>query len=84
MLLSTCWPFWEPVRDSLLPVVVALLSTIVGWVGLRLRGISRDVRSTSQEVEQQSEVLRPLLDRSGYPLGALDRRKSSTRGTTST
>ncbi|HWI05624.1 MAG TPA: hypothetical protein VNT52_17590 [Acidimicrobiales bacterium] len=84
MLLSTCSAFWEPVRDSLLPLVVALLSTIVTWVAWRLRSISEAERSISQVVETNYVLLHKLLGRNVLPPSAQDPKKSSSRGTTST
>lgn len=84
MLLSTCTAFWEPVRDYVLLVGDALLPIIVLWVASRIRSISKDVRSTSAEVEATLVVAHQLLGRSASAPAAQDPRKSSTKAITST
>lgn len=84
MLLSMCTAFWEPVRDSVLPLVVALQPIIVLWVASRLRSISGVVQSTSLATEATLTVAHTLLGRSASPPVAPDPRKSSTKETTST
>lgn len=76
MLLSTCTAFWEPVRDSLLPVVDALGLIMLGWVVSRLRSTSKVVQSTSQEVEATLIAAHTLLGRNASPPAAPDRKRS--------
>lgn len=68
--------FWVPVRDSLLPLVVVLLSAIVGWVAVRLRSTSADVRSTWQVTGDNYVLLHQLLGRNVSHPGAQDPKKS--------
>jgi hypothetical protein len=75
MLLSTCSAFWEPVRDSLLPVAVGLGNATLLWVVLRVRSISQDVRQTSLATDATLTVAHQLLGRSGSPPAAPDPRK---------
>ena len=84
MLLSTCTAFWEPVRDSLLPPAVVLLNATVLWAVFRLRSISKDVQWTSSAQEATLLMQHQLLGHNGLPAAVPARRKSSTKGTTST
>lgn len=75
---------WGPFLVSVSPAVAALLSAIALWVASRTRSTSEDVRSTLQDHEQLfGKVLqRPVRNVSRR--GARDRRRSSTKVTTST
>jgi hypothetical protein len=84
MLWSTCTAFWPRILDSLLPPVAALLSATALWVAARARSISRDVQSTSSDHETLFSRLLGRPTRSESQQVARDRRRSSTRGTTST
>lgn len=75
---------WQHALDSLLPPAAALLSATALWVASRARSTYKDVRSTLLESEEHLLELRQSLARSESRPVAVDRRKSSTRGTIST
>lgn len=84
MLDCTPSAFWQHALISVLPPVAALLSATALWVAARARSISAAEHSTLEEVEERSRMVLASLDRNGLLPDALDRRKSSMKGTTST
>jgi hypothetical protein len=84
--MPDCTPsaYWLPILSYVLPPAGALLSAIALWVASQARSTSADAQSTSQAAVSLS-LLRPEQPApSGWTVAAPDRRKSSTRGTTST
>ena len=67
--------FWQPVLESLLPPVAALLSATALWVASRARSTSVDARSTSQALARLAAGRRQLPALNESAPGARDRRK---------
>ncbi len=67
-----------------LPPAGALLSAIALWVASKARSMSGVAQSTSEAAVQLSLLPREPPERSAFRTGVPDRRKSSTRETTST
>jgi hypothetical protein len=84
MLLSTCPAYWDDILQVVLPQVDVLLNAIVLWVAFRLRGTyeaeQRTLSGLVASVQRSSEPLGPSESRRT----ARGRKKSSTKGTTST
>jgi hypothetical protein len=84
MLLCISPGSWDAFLGSVSPAVVALVSAIALWVASRARSTSLDALSISSDHEQ---LLPTLLGRPGRNVSrraVRDRRKSSTKVTTST
>jgi len=81
-----CTPsaFWQQFLVYVSPAVAALLSATALWVGSRARGTSVAAQSTSEEAARISRLAIATAQHNGSVPAALDRRRSSTRETTST
>ncbi len=84
MLDCTPSAYWPLILAYVLPPVGALLSAIALWVASRARSTSEDARSTSLALLDSSQLLPERLERRGSHTAAPARKKSSTKGTTST
>ena len=84
--MPDCTPsaYWPLILNSLLPPAAALLSATALWVASRARSTSTDAQETSQAAVALSLLQSEPPVPNGYPSDAPDRRKSSTKGTTST
>jgi hypothetical protein len=84
MLDCTPSAYWPLILAYVLPPVGAVLSAIALWVASKARSTSQDAQQTSQGAVALSLLQAEPLERNAYRSGAADRRKSSTKGTTST
>lgn len=82
----SCTPsaFWQQFLTSVSPAVVALLSATALWVASRARGTSSAAQSTSEEAALLSRLAIATAEHNESQRGALDRRRSSTKGIIST
>ncbi len=81
-----CTPsaYWPLILAYVLPPAGAVLSAIALWVASKARSTSADAQQTSVAAVSLSLLQAEPPVRSASRSGAADRRKSSTKGTTST
>jgi len=84
MLLSTCQDSFTDILQLVLPRVDVLLSAIVLWVGWRTRSTLQGEQRTLSSLVTSVQRSDGTPDARGSRRAARDRRRSSTKGTTST